>query len=87
MSSGRVTRQFALLAGGVALVGMATLSACGSKQSPESPPTTPASHSQSPQPSPTEKASSNGPNSFTPVVPAAPPGPVCQKVAGNNCLR
>ena len=87
MSTGRVTRQIALLAGGVALAGMATLSGCGSNKTPETPSTTPASQSQSATPTPTDKAASNGPNSFTPAVPAAPPGPVCQQVAGNNCVR
>ncbi len=89
MTSGRLTRQLALLASGVAVVGMATLSACGSKQTPETPSsTTPPSQSESVTPTPTEKAAGpNGPNSFSPTVKAIPPNAVCQQVHGNDCYR
>jgi hypothetical protein len=98
MSSGRLTRPLALLAGGAAIAGMATLSACGSTKSPEAP-STPPSQSESvtpspsgsmpmPMPSPTEKAAgSNGPNSFSPTINPVPPGAVCKEVRGNVCIR
>jgi len=75
MKSGRLTRQIALFAGGVAIVGMGTLTACGkdSKEAPSS--TTTPTSSSAPAPSPTEKAlTPGGANSFTPTVkaPAAP---------------
>lgn len=76
MRSGRLTRQFALLAGGAAIVGMGTLTACGGgeKEKP-SETTTPTTTTSAPAPSPTEKAvSPGGPNSFTPSV-KAPPAP------------
>lgn len=93
MSSGHLTRQFALIVGGAAIAGMATLSACDSTKSPESPttPSVPPSQSESVTPptvSPTEKAlSPTGPNSFTPTVNGAPPGSVCREVIGNVCVR
>lgn len=75
MTSGRLTRQIALVAGGLAIVGMGTLTACGKskEKAPES--TTPTTTTSAPAPSPTEKAvSPGGPNSFTPTV-KAPPAP------------
>jgi hypothetical protein len=75
MMSGRLTRQIALFAGGLAIVGMGTLTACGKsgEKSPSS--TTPTTTTSAPAPSPTEKAvSPGGPNSFTPSV-KAPPAP------------
>ncbi|MCB0942257.1 MAG: hypothetical protein KDB72_18710 [Mycobacterium sp.] len=89
MSSGRLTRQIALLAGGAAIVGMGVLTAgCGSnaKESPTTT-TTPTSAS-APAPSPTEKAvGPGGNNSFSPTINPAPPGAVCKEVVGNNCVR
>jgi hypothetical protein len=74
MSSGRMTRQFALFAGGLAIVGMGALSACGNKEKPAET-TTPTTTTSAPAPSPTEKAvAPGGPNSFTPTV-KAPPAP------------
>jgi hypothetical protein len=74
MSSSRVTRQIALFAGGLAIVGMGALSACG-KSGKEAPSTTPSTTTTSaPAPSPTEKFSPGGANSFTPTV-KAPPAP------------
>lgn len=73
MSSSRVTRQIALFAGGLAIVGMGALSACG-KSEKEAPSTTPSTSTSSPAPSPTEKFSPGGANSFTPTV-KAPPAP------------
>lgn len=98
MSSVRVTRHLALIAGGAAIAGTAMLSACSSTKSPEAPSTPPPSQSESvtpspsgstpaPIPSPTEKAAGSGPNSFTPTIKANPPGAVCVEVRGNNCLR
>jgi hypothetical protein len=75
MKSGRLTRQIALIAGGLAIVGMGTLTACGKDKdkAPES--TTPTTTTSAPAPSPTEKAvSPGGANSFTPTV-KAPPAP------------
>ncbi|WP_445167614.1 hypothetical protein ACTXG7_28130 [Mycolicibacterium sp. Dal123E01] len=75
MKSGRLTRQIALVAGGLAIVGMGTLTACGKDKdkAPES--TTPTTTTSAPAPSPTEKAvSPGGANSFTPTV-KAPPAP------------
>nr|WP_082135725.1 hypothetical protein [Mycobacterium sp. EPa45] len=87
MSSGRLTRQIALFAGGAAIVGMGALTACSqnAKDAPSSTTTTPSS---SVAPSPTEKAvSPGGPNSFSPTVNPAPPGDTCKQVIGNNCVR
>ncbi len=87
MSSGRLTRQIALFAGGVAIVGMGALTACSSNEK-EAPSTTTTTPSSTVAPSPTEKAvSPGGPNSFTPSVNPAPPGPVCKQVIGNECIR
>lgn len=87
MSSGRLTRQIALFAGGAAIVGMGALTACSSnaKDAPSSTTTTPSS---TVVPSPTEKAvSPGGANSFSPTVNPAPPGTVCKQIVGNECIR
>ncbi len=74
MRSARLTRQIALFAGGVAIVGMGSLTACG-KESKEAPSSTSPTSSSAPAPSPTEKAiTPGGANSFTPSV-KAPPAP------------
>jgi hypothetical protein len=75
MMSGRLTRQIALCAGGLAIVGMGTLTACGKSGQNAPSSTTPTTTTSAPAPSPTEKAvSPGGPNSFTPTV-KAPPAP------------
>lgn len=72
--SSRLTRQVALFAGGLAIVGMGALTAC-SKGEEKAPETTSPTSTSAPAPSPTEKAvSPGGPNSFTPTV-KAPPAP------------
>ena len=87
MRTGRLTRQIALFAGGVAIVGMGTLSACSSKEK-EAPATSTESSTSAPSASPTEKAvSPGGANSFSPTVNPAPPGTVCKEIVGNNCVR
>ncbi|HEY5151794.1 MAG TPA: hypothetical protein VIJ23_18675 [Mycobacterium sp.] len=74
MTSSRLTRQIALFAGGLAIVGMGTLTACG-KSKEKAPETTSPTSTSAPAPSPTEKAvSPGGANSFTPSV-KAPPAP------------
>lgn len=87
MTSQSWTRQLALVAGGLAIVGIGTLTACGGgKQAPSTPststsPTTSAT-SSAPAPSPTEKAiTPGGGNSFSPSV-LAPPAP--NAVPGQN---
>lgn len=86
MSAGRLSRQIALFAGGLAIVGMGALTACSSNAK-EAPSTT-TTPSSSVAPSPTEKAvGPGGPNSFTPTVNPAPPGAVCKEVVGNTCVR
>ena len=75
--SGRLTRQFALAAGAVAIVGMGTLTACSSetKEKPSEAPSSPASsapESPSNAPAPTEKAVSPAGPSFSPTVKARP---------------
>lgn len=85
MSSGRLTRQIALFAGGAAIVGMGALTACSNSEK-EAPSTTTPSSTVSV--TPTEKAvSPGGANSFSPTVNPAPPGPVCKQVIGNDCVR
>jgi hypothetical protein len=75
MMSGRMTRQIALIAGGLAIVGMGTLTACGKSGEKAPSSTTPTTTTSAPAPSPTEKAvSPGGANSFTPTV-KAPPAP------------
>ncbi|MCI4674227.1 hypothetical protein [Candidatus Mycolicibacterium alkanivorans] len=74
MTSSRLTRQIALFAGGLAIIGMGSLTACG-KSKEKAPETTSPTSTSAPAPSPTEKAvSPSGPNSFTPTV-KAPPAP------------
>lgn len=74
MTSRRLTRQIALFAGGLAIVGMGTLTACG-KEKEKAPETSSTTSTSAPAPSPTEKAvSPGGANSFTPTV-KAPPAP------------
>ena len=75
MVSARLTRQFALVAGAAALVGMGTLTACGNTK--EKPPetTAPSASSSAPSnaPTPTEKnLTPGGNNSFSPTVKARP---------------
>ena len=85
MTSSRLTRQIALFAGGLAIVGMGSLTACSKSQ--EKAPETTSPSTSAPAPSPTEKAlTPGGANSFTPTVkaPAAPtalPGTV---ITGGN---
>jgi hypothetical protein len=85
MSSSRLTRQIALFAGGLALFGMGTLTACGKEE--EKAPETTSPSTSAPAPSPTEKAvSPGGANSFTPSV-KAPPAPTAlpgNVVTGGN---
>ncbi|MBB3606828.1 hypothetical protein FHT40_006521 [Mycolicibacterium sp. BK556] len=86
MSHGRLTRQIALFAGGVAIVGMGALTACSS--SAKDSPSTTTTPTTTVAPSPTEKAvSPGGANSFSPTVNPAPPGTVCKEIVGNNCVR
>ena len=89
MSTRTMSRRIAFIAGGTAVLAMTTLSACTSTETPKPSQTSVApSQSESVTPSPTEKAiGTNGPNSFTPTVNPAPPGAVCTKVVGNNCIR
>ncbi|TGD90557.1 hypothetical protein BayCH28_01465 [Mycolicibacterium sp. CH28] len=85
MSSGRLTRQIALFAGGAAIVGMGALTACSPNEKDAPSTTTPSS---SVSVTPTEKAvGPGGPNSFSPTVNPAPPGPVCKQIVGNDCIR
>lgn len=87
MSSSRMTRQIALFAGGLAIVGMGALSACGTSGK-EAPSTTPSPTTTSaPAPSPTEKAlTPGGGNSFTPTVkaPSAPTALPGNVITGGN---
>jgi len=86
MSSGRLARQIAVFAGGVAIVGMGALTAGCTNSEQESPSTT-VTPSSSPAPSPTQKAiNTGGPNSFSPTV-AHQPGATCTSINGNNCNR
>jgi hypothetical protein len=84
MTSARWTKKIALLAGGLAIVGMGTLTACGkSNNAPSTTTTTTTTTTTSaPAPSPNEKAiSPGGPNSFSPTV-IAPPAPTA--IPGQN---
>jgi hypothetical protein len=69
-----LTRQFALAAGAVAIVGMGALSACSTETKEKPAETTAPTQSSAPaKPSPTEKAvSPGGANSFSPTVKARP---------------
>ncbi len=76
--SSSLTRQFALAAGAVAIVGMGALTACSTdtkeKPTETKAPSTQTSAPASNAPSPTEKAVGGGANSFSPTV-KAPPAP------------
>ncbi len=73
MLSPRLTRQFALLAGAAAIVGMGTLSACSSTKEKPTETKSPSATSSAPAPAPTEKAvGPGGANSFSPTVKARP---------------
>lgn len=69
-----LTRQVALAAGAVAIVGMGALSACSTETKEKPAETTAPTQSSAPaQPSPTEKAvGPGGNNSFSPTVKARP---------------
>jgi hypothetical protein len=67
--SSTLTRQIALAAGAVAIVGMGALTAC-STATKDKPAETSAPSSNAP--SPTEKAVGGGGNSFSPTVKARP---------------
>jgi hypothetical protein len=75
--SSTLTRQFALAAGAVAIVGMGALTACstGTKEKPtetKAPSTQSSAPATSNAPSPTEKAVGGGANSFSPTAKAKP---------------
>ena len=88
MNSARLTRQIALLAGGAALIGMSTLTACSTKEK-EAPSTTstPSTSEAPPMSTPTEKAVGPAGPSFSPTVNPAPPGAVCARVVNGVCSR
>jgi hypothetical protein len=92
MMSARLTRQIALLAGGAALIGMGTLTACSTKEK-DAPATSTPSTSQAPTTSdapagtPTEKAVSGSGPSFSPSLNPTPPGAVCNKIVNGVCSR
>lgn len=69
-----LTRQFALAAGAVAIVGMGALSACSTETKDKPAETTaPSAPASSNAPSPTEKnVGPGGNNSFSPTVKARP---------------
>jgi hypothetical protein len=92
MSSGRLTRRIAIIAGGTALVAAGTLTACSPTTEKEAPPTTSATTSapasSSVVPSPTEKlVGPGGGNSFSPTIDPTPPGAVCSKIENGVCIR
>jgi len=74
--SSALTRQIALAAGAVAIVGMGALTACSTATKDKPAETTaPSQSSSAPSsnaPSPTEKAVGGGGNSFSPTVKARP---------------
>lgn len=77
MLSTRLTRQFALATGAVALVGMGALTACSSTKEKPTETTAPSPSSSAPAspnaPAPTEKnLTPGGNNSFSPTVKARP---------------
>ena len=74
MLSTRLTRQFALVTGAVAIVGMGALSACSSTKDKEKPAETPSQSTSAPAvaPAPTEKAVSPAGPSFSPTAKARP---------------
>ena len=69
MLSARLTRQFALVTGAVAIVGMGALSACSSTKDKDKPAETPSQSTSAPAvaPAPTEKAVSPAGPSFSPT--------------------
>lgn len=86
MARHRLTRQLALLAGGAAIIGMGTLSACSSTTKEEAPTTSKSPSTSAPAPSPNNTAPAapnekgatpGGPNSFSPTV-KAPPAPTAE---------
>ena len=93
MTSGRISRQIALLAGGAAIIGMSTLTACSTKEKEAPAPTSTPSTSQAPATSqapmvtPTEKAVGPAGPSFSPTVNPVPPGAVCNKIVNGVCSR
>ena len=93
MNSGRRTRQIALIAGGSAIIGLSTLTACSTKEK-EAPSTTAPSTSQAPMTSempsmstPTEKAVGPAGPSFSPTVNPGQPGAVCAQIVNGVCVR
>lgn len=77
MLSTRLTRQFALATGALAIVGMGALSACSSTKEKPAETTAPSTNSSAPAspnaPAPTEKnLTPGGNNSFSPTVKARP---------------
>jgi hypothetical protein len=80
MSSGRLARRIAATAGGLAIISMGVLTACGQgEKAPETSTTTTTPSTTTPAPSappvaPTEKSiNPTGGNLFTPPVKAPPP--------------
>jgi hypothetical protein len=80
MSSGRLARRIAATAGGLAIISMGVLTACGQgEKAPETSTTTTTTSTTTPAPSappvaPTEKSiNPTGGNLFTPPVKAPPP--------------
>jgi len=77
MLSARMTRQFALVTGAVAIVGMGALAGCSSTKEKEKPTEAPSQSTSAPAspsnaPAPTEKAVSPAGPSFSPTVTARP---------------
>ena len=77
MLSARLTRQFALATGVVAIVGMGALAGCGTTKEKEKPTEAPSQSTSAPAspsnaPMPTEKAVSPAGPSFSPTVKARP---------------
>jgi hypothetical protein len=88
MSSGRLARRIAATAGGLAIISMGVLTACGQgEKAPETSTTTTTTSTTTPAPSappvaPTEKSiNPTGGNLFTPPV-KAPPAPTA--IPGDN---
>ena len=88
MSSGRLARRIAATAGGLAVISMGVLTACGQgEKAPETSTTTTTTTTTTPAPSappvaPTEKSiNPTGGNLFTPPV-KAPPAPTA--IPGDN---
>jgi hypothetical protein len=71
MRSGRLSRQGALVAGGLAIIGMALTTACSSGDSDEAPASSTILTSATP--TPTDKGTGPGGNSFSPTVKPALP--------------